>query len=176
MRIGIVVAGVVVIVIGAVLLFVPVVNQGTQTVTVTAPEVFQVSGFSITGGIPVSISWTSSVSVEVLAAACSSSCNTGSINSLSGLVLQSGTSGSFTLNQPNGGEVVLGVVTTGGTSGSATFTIKTALTTVGSILLILGIIILIVGAVLRSRPKATAMPPAPMPVEPAPEMTDAPNP
>ena len=170
MRIGIVVAGVVLIVIGAVLLFVPITDQGTQTVTSSAPEVLQVSGFSITGSIPVSISWTSSSAVEVLAAACSSSCDTGNINAISGLTIQSGTSGSFTLNQPNGGEIVLGVITTGGSSASATFTVKTALSLVGTILLLVGIVILIVGAVLRSRPKAEAMPPAP--VEPAEATTE----
>lgn len=59
MRMAIVVVGIVLLLIGAVLLFVPVVNQQSQTVntaSATPFDEFSVSGFSITGSIPVSIS------------------------------------------------------------------------------------------------------------------------
>ena len=171
MRGGIVIVGIVLIVIGAVLLFVPVAGQGSQTVnsgSSTPFEVISVSGFSITGSIPVSISWTSTGPAEVVAASCTASCDTsGGVSALAGVVIQSGTSGSFTIGQPNGGEVVYGVISTGGSSSvNATFSVTTALTTVGSVLLIVGIVILIIGAVLRSKSKMAAMPP-PQPATPA---------
>jgi uncharacterized membrane protein len=176
MRAGVVVVGIVLVVIGAVLMFVPVVGQGSQKVdssSSTPYDVFSVSGFSLTGSIPVSVAWTSTAAVTIVAAACSASCNTGDVSGISGLTEQTGTSGSFTLNQPDGGEVLVGVVSSGsGSPATATFSITTALTTVGSILLVLGIVILIVGVVLRSKSKAASMPPA----EPAGQMADAPNP
>lgn len=180
MRGGVVVLGIVLIVIGAVLLFVPVAGQGSQKVdsgSSTPFEVISVSGFSITGSIPVSISWTSDGPAEVVAAACTASCDTsGGVSALTGVVLQTGTSGSFTINQPNGGELAYGVVSTGGGSSvNATFTLTTALTTVGSALLIVGIVVLIIGAVLRSKSKMAALPPA-QPATPAGEPMTPGNP
>jgi uncharacterized membrane protein len=172
MRIGIVVVGVVLLLIGAVLLFVPVVPQANQTVDTSSqlPFIaFQVSGYSLTGSIPISVSWTSPTAVEVFAAVCSGTCSNSSVgSSVSGVTLQSGTSGSFTLNQPNGGTVGIGALNSGGSGSSAptvTFSIKTALSTLGTLLLIVGILLLILGVVLKSK-KAPAMAPAPMPAAP----------
>jgi hypothetical protein len=175
---GIVVAGIVLLVIGAVLLFVPLVPQADQTIKSNSSlpvSVFSVSGFSITGSIPVSVSWTSNASVIVVGAAGGNIANS-NISSVSGIVTQTGTSGSFTLNQPDGGEVVLGVLGGSGFGGSGsnatvTFHVSTALTTVGSILLIVGILILIVGLVLKSKSAKMATPAAgqwtPPPTPPA---------
>ena len=158
MRMGIVVVGIVLLVIGAVLLFIPISGQGTQTVSGSAPSAFSVSGFSITGSIPVKMAWTSSSTITIAAVACSGTC--GSLATLSGLAIQTGTSGTITLNQPDGGQVLIGIFNSSGSGGgSAQVTITTALTTVGSILLIVGILILIVGVVLKSKSKAMAAPP-----------------
>ncbi|MFI5414458.1 MAG: hypothetical protein ACHQ16_02170, partial [Candidatus Lutacidiplasmatales archaeon] len=175
---GIVVAGIVLLVIGAVLLFVPLVPQADQTIRSNSSlpvAAFSVSGFSVTGSIPVSVSWTANASVTVIAAAGGTVANA-NISSVSGLVTQTGTSGSFTLSQPDGGEVVLGVFggsAFGGSGSNATVTfhVTTALTTVGSILLIVGILILIVGLVLKSKSAKMAAPAAsqwtPPPPQPA---------
>jgi uncharacterized membrane protein len=176
---GVVVVGVVLLILGAVLMFVPIVPQSAQKVSSgsTLPAViFSVSGFSVTGSIPVSVSWSSTGPVEVAAATCSGSCASANASAASGVVLQSGTSGSFTLNQPNGGQVVLVAVSTNSSSPTTTtFNVTTALSTVGSILLILGIVLLIVGVVVKSKSKA-----APMPMSPAADqstgMTDSPPP
>lgn len=166
MRVGIVVAGIVLVIVGAVLLFVPVVAQGSHTLDQSSANsfyLFSVSGFSITGSIPVSISWSSPSTVVMIAAACSATCDTGNLAGLS-LATGTGTSGTLTVNQPNGGEVVVGFEPTSGGSSNATATVNvtTALTTVGSILLIVGILILIVGVVLRSKSKMAPMAPPPM--------------
>ena len=166
MRTILVIVGAVVLVVGAVLLFVPIVPQASQKVSSNSasPYVFMsVSGFSLTGTIPVAVSWSANATVTVVAAACTSACNT--ISGLSSLTIQSGRSGSFTLNQPDGGEVIFGIANSS-SPASATFNVTTATTTVGSILLIVGIVILIVGVVLKSKGKA--MPAAqPMPAPPA---------
>jgi hypothetical protein len=168
MRGGIVVAGIIVLAIGLVLVFVPLAPQGSSKVnsSSTQPfEVLSVSGFSLTGSIPVSVSWSSEAIVLVAGASCSSSCETGSIQSLGGVAIQTGTSGSFTLNQPDGGEIVLEAIPVSGNSSSGattTFNVTTAMTTVGSAVAIVGIVIVLVGIVLRSKRKAPA-PTAPMP-------------
>lgn len=151
MRLGIVVTGLVILVIGAVLMFVPLVPQASQTTTGSAPfAVLSVSGFSITGSIPVAISWSAPTTVIVAAAACSH-CSS-NVSTVSGVILQTGTSGSFTLDQPNGGEIAFAAVnSTGGPSPTVTYKITTALSTVGSVLLIVGIIVLIIGVVLKSK-------------------------
>lgn len=165
MRIGLVVAGVIVIIVGAVLLFVPVVPQASETVQSNSSAPYylgSISGFSLTGSIPISVSWTSTSSVEVIAAAvsCSGSGCT-NVSQISGTTAESGTSGSFTLNQPDGGSIIMGIASvTGGGTANATFKITTAITTVGSILVIVGILLLIVGLVLKSKRPAPIEAPA----------------
>lgn len=167
MRMAIVVVGIVLAVIGAVLLFVPVVPQANQTVqsgSSTPYVLFSVTGFSITGSIPVSMSWSSPTSVTILAAACSAHCSA-NVSQISGITSQTGTSGSFTLSQPDGGEVIFGVLSfnTSGSAPTVTLKTSTALTTVGSILLIVGIIVLILGVVVKSKKaKMAAASSAPM--------------
>lgn len=162
MRVGIVVVGVVLLVIGAVLLFVPLAPQPAQKLdqsSTTAPYAFTVSGFSITGSMPVSVSWTSNTSVLLVAVSCSGSCASANVSTLSGAVIQTGTSGSFTLSVPDGGTVEIAVGSVTGSPSSTTVNVTTAETTIGSILLIVGILLLIVGLVLRrksSKPMAAA--------------------
>ncbi|MCI4369927.1 MAG: hypothetical protein L3J81_01195 [Thermoplasmata archaeon] len=161
MRPVIVVVGIVLLIVGAVLLFEPVVPQANQTITSQSSppiDIESVSGYSVTGAIAVHIAWTSVEPVTVVAATCSANCNTTS--TASGVTLQSGTSGSFTLNQPNGGEIAFGALNlTSGKGGNATFTISTALATVGTLLVVVGILLVIAGIILKSdqaRAKAAA--------------------
>jgi uncharacterized membrane protein len=178
MRPVLVVVGIVLLIVGAVLLFEPVVPQANQTITSSSNPPFvveSVSGYSLTGSIAVHISWTASSPVEVIAAACAANCNANS--SASGATLQSGTSGSFTLNQPNGGEIAFGAFnSTSFKGGNATFTISTALATVGTLLLVVGIIVFLAGLVLKSdKAKAAAAKP-PMMATPPTDVSSAPPP
>jgi len=167
--------GLVAIVIGLVLVLVPLVGQGSQTVvystsnTKTLPYYeAAVSGFSLTGTIPIAVSWTANTSapVQVVAAACTASCN-GNIDDLSDLTNQTGTSGSFTLDQPNGGSIIFGILTTtGGNDASVTFKVTSALSTVGTALVVVGVLLLVIGLVLRS-PRSEA-PDAPEAAAPLP--------
>jgi hypothetical protein len=175
MRPGLLVAGIVVLVIGVALLLVPVIPQTSETVRSTSNTPYyegSVSGYSLTGTTVVSVTWStnSSVAVTVLAAACSGGCT--NISQVSGVTSENGTTGSFTLNQPNGGSVLMGEVYGGPTPVSVTFKITTSLGTVGTILVVLGILLLIAGAVLgrRAKPAATTTPPA------APAVTESPPP
>jgi uncharacterized membrane protein len=175
MRIGWVVVGVVVILIGAALLFVPLEPQANQTAdssSSTPYYVASVSGFSLTGSIPIAVSWTTngSTPVDVVAAACSGTCQ--SISQVSGITSQNGTSGSFALNQPDGGSVLMGVVYSGHPGVTVTFKITTALTTIGTILVVVGILLLIVGLVLRKKSGAA---PAAAPATPTSETTNPPR-
>ena len=185
MRMGIVVAGIVLLIIGAVLLFVPIVQQPDQTVDTSGSSfpfgAVQIAGFSLTGSIPVSVTWSSPSAVTVFAATCSSGCaSASSASSIGGIAIQTGTGGTFTLSQPNGGYLVYGALNTSGGGGAGptvTFKITTALSTIGSVVLVLGILLLIVGLVLKSKSaKTKAMPPAPAPADmSASGGTDAPS-
>ncbi len=160
MRIGFVVVGVVLIILAAVLMFVPIVTVASQTITPTQPYEANVTGYSITGSIPGSISWSSSSDVEIDVATCSSvsSANacSGSVNALTP---QNGTSGTFTFNVPTGGAVAVALVG----AGSASITVKLAQSTVGLILLVVGILLLLIGLVLKRSGSKTA----PVMAEPA---------
>jgi uncharacterized membrane protein len=159
-RIGFVVVGVVLIILAAVLMFVPIVTVASQTITPTQPYEANVTGYSITGSIPGSISWSSSSDVEIDVATCSSvsSANacSGSVNALTP---QNGTSGTFTFNVPTGGAVAVALVG----AGSASITVKLAQSTVGLILLVVGILLLLIGLVLKRSGSKTA----PVMAEPA---------
>ncbi|MCI4336110.1 MAG: hypothetical protein L3K17_02805 [Thermoplasmata archaeon] len=161
MRAGIVVVGVVLLVIGAALLFVPLSPQPAQTLTQsseTTPAGFTIAGFSITGNIPITVTWSSNTTVLIVAVACSGTCANENLSTLSG-VTQTGTSGTFSLNVPTGGQVWIAAGSLAGAPSSTTVNVKTALTTVGSLLLILGVLLLLVGLVLKSKSKAMRAPP-----------------
>jgi hypothetical protein len=170
MRWSWVLVGVAAIVIGAALLFVAVVPQGEQTVTYSTSNSTtlpyyeaSITGYSLTGTIVILVSWTAaqSADVQVVAAACSAACN-GDINRYSDLTNQTGTSGSFTLDQPNGGSIIFGILSTAnGSDASVTFKVTTALSTVGSALVVVGVILVVVGVVLRSGPRRAVAPTQP---------------
>lgn len=155
-------AGGVILVVGTVLLLVPVTPQPTETVR--SQYVGSVSGFSLIGKIAVFVTWTSAGAVQIGAAACPSTC-TLSDYGRSGAVRQYGTSGSFSLNQPDGGSIIMGNVgptpqIVGLSGPNITFHITTAPTTVGTGAVVVGGAVLILGLVLRSTSYARPAPPA----------------
>ncbi len=171
MRIGLVIVGLVLIILGAVLLFVPLEPQTNQVVSTSSDTPYYegtVSGFSLTGSIPISVSWNASATVQVIAGACTATCTNES--QVSSITTETGMSGSFTLSQPNGGSILMGAIgPLGGSPASVTFKITTALTTVGTILVPVGIIVLILGVVLKSqKQKMAAMAPPASPPTPPP--------
>ncbi|MCI4327187.1 MAG: hypothetical protein L3K16_06100 [Thermoplasmata archaeon] len=166
MRPVIVVVGIVLLIVGAVLMVEPVVPQSNQTISSNSalPYVVEsVSGYSLTQTIAVHISWTAPATVTVVGGACTASCNSSS--SASDLTIQSGTSGSFTLNQPNGGEILFGAIngstfSQGSGAANATFMVTTAFATVGTLLVVVGILLVIAGLVMKSDKARAAVQPA----------------
>jgi hypothetical protein len=160
------IVGIVVIIIGAVLLFVPIVPTQSQKVTPSNPDIFNVTAaFSITGQIQLALTWSASGSIEFAVASCNhldlTATNFSHICQGPKVIgFQNGTSGSFSWSSKLGATVFAGIVTQNGSSGpSASVDVKGSSPVLGSILLIVGIILLIVGAVApRRRP---AMAPAP---------------
>ena len=165
--------GIVLLVVGAGLLFVPIVPQGSHTETVVLLSAdngwYQlsenVSGFSVTGVGPVSVSWTSSALVDVDAATCSGYC--GNVDQVASVMqVEIGTQGSFYLNQPNGGSIFVAWAqqTFAPASVNITFSIWTDLTIAGPIVLTSGSILLILGIVpgpkdrLEIAPSASSFP------------------
>jgi hypothetical protein len=149
--------GIVLVIVGAVLLFVPVYPQSDQTIPTShdgiGEEQFNISGFSITGSVPVAVSWTSEATVTVYGAVCNFYC--GLTHFGSPYLMQNGTSGSFSLNPKSGEGVYLWAVR--GNVTNVTFKVTTALTTAGLTLLALGGLVMILGALLKSsRAKSAA--------------------
>jgi hypothetical protein len=182
MRTGTVIVGVVLILIGAVLMFYPLVPssstfQSTYYLSCGSSSagaclnytVFDASP-ALFGGTMAKLSWTSSSAIEFLALTCSGQVTTSDIshdtaaqlNSACGTnqTVSSGgspsTSGSYTFTIPSSGTLIFaaGSITTPGPSVSVTLTYTEPLA--GAALLIIGVIVLIVGAVRKSaKPKPT---------------------
>jgi hypothetical protein len=155
MRPLIALAGGLIAAIGVVLLFLPVVPQPSAVVpAATGPPTYDVGkipGASLSGVIPITITWTSTTFVTIIGGVCANPCTQNS--SLSDVTVQQGTKGSFTVNQPVDGSTFVGANTTGNTSGTVTFKLTSALTTAASLLIVAGIIVVLVG-VLLGRPKS----------------------
>ncbi len=168
MRLGVLAIGVVALALGIVLLLVPVLSQPARSVPAPsgAPtfSVAAVPGSSLTGTIPVTVSWSADTAVRVIVGVCGGNCT--STSELSEVTLQSGMAGSISLNQPVGGRVFLGANASGARAGSVSFRLTTALTTYGSLLIIGGAILLLIGLVLRRRSRPVE--PAAGPTGPAP--------
>jgi len=155
-RLAIVVLGVVLAVVGAGLLLAPVSPRPDQTVREGLSIAFSVQGFSLTGSIPVAVSWASTLNatITVYGLACSTTCTSNNVQGQ--FASQTGKSGSFLLDQPIGGTVLIYEVTKVGQLGNVTVKTATALPTEGSILVIVGIVVLTVGMVLRPKKQAMA--------------------
>jgi hypothetical protein len=172
MRRWILFPGIAAVAIGLVLVFVPVVAQPTEIVPADrgAPTYYRadVTGFSITGVLPILITWTASTTVTLVAGACTSACT--NFTDISDLTLQEGTGGHFTLDQPVDGSIFVGANASGSVNGSVTIHPETTISAAGSILLVGGIIAVLVGLFLRPRPGSPA--PSPDDGTPAAESTD----
>ena len=169
--------------IGPILLFVPLVPEGTPTVSyvVTGGHAnftyyrANVSGISLTGEIVIAVSWSSNTSfpVQVVAAACSASC-ADNFDQLTDVTNQNGTHGRFTLDQPNGGSIAMGILSTEqGSAASVTFTVTATLSTVGSALVIGWILLVAIGVIRRPIPRAETS--APSWEAPPPGVNDGPR-
>jgi len=157
--------GAVLIVVGVVLLYVPFVPQKSITVPASQGppdyEVGTVPGSSLTGKIPVAFAWTSSVTVTVYGGTCSNPCS--NYSELSGIVVQTGTSGTFTVQQPVGGTIFVGANTSTGPAGSVSVKVTTAFSTLGSLFVIGGVALALVGLVIRPKRATSALGEAPPP-------------
>jgi uncharacterized membrane protein len=150
MRPVLVVVGIALVVIGVILAFVPLAPQGNETIgsrSLPPYDVAQASGYSLTGTITVLIQWTASAPATVGAVACAGTCHL-NWTTVNNVTTESGTSGSFTLHQPDGGEIAFGVSSLSNTN--VTFSVTTALTTVGAILVVAGVLLAVVGLVLST--------------------------
>jgi len=163
--------GIIVTILGAILSFVPLAPQPAGSLRTDSSSAFyalQAGGFSLTGGIPTTVSWSASESVQIVAytepgPVCTmsgySSPNGGGYNVPgSTAATDSGTSGSFTFEQPESGCMVLAVnLPTGSGPVNVTYHVTTAETTFGTLVLVPGIVLVIAGVVLRKNEKGPAV-------------------
>lgn len=159
MRAGLVVVGVVVLIVGAALLFVPILPQANATVTYErAGYEANITGFSLTGSIAGTLAWNANQTVEFVFVSCPTGpCSSGA----STIETQNGTSGSISFSVPSGGEVGARIVA-GPPGASATVKLTLSEPTWGSILVVAGVVILLAGLLLRRKPS-----PAPVGASPS---------
>lgn len=154
--------------------FVPLASQPVNPISASGStpfEIFSVGGFSISGSIPVLISWSASSPVTFVAATCPNACRNVNVNELKGITELSGTSGSFTLEQPNGGGIVLVALNQYGGSPVVSLSVFTGLATEAAVCLFVGIAVCILGVVWRPKGRPVRAPesfPAPLSPETAP--------
>jgi uncharacterized membrane protein len=164
MRVGFVVVGVVLILLAAVLMFVPLFTVSSETVPYDQVYTANVTGFSITGTIAGTLTWSTSSAVDFFFFTCSAVTNdhcSGTNTSTN----QSGTGGTFTFNVKPGGAIGGGFIMG---APSASVTVKLAQDTIGLILLILGILLLLIGAATKRKMKSAPSTPPPTPTSPPP--------
>jgi uncharacterized membrane protein len=165
MRIGLVIVGVVLVVLGAVLLFVPVLPMQSQAVSSSSPDVFNITtAFSPTGNVQLALTWSASSSVEFLVLTCTGiNVNGGSFSSicqgLSVIGFQNGTSGSYNFAAKDGSTVLAGIASRSSSTG--TVNVSGSSPVLATILLVVGLILLVVGVILKKKVKAPKSSPAP---------------
>lgn len=172
MRFLLVVIGVAVMVIGAVLLVIPTIPQPSVNISAASNtsgyQAFSTNAFSLTYQQPISGDWTSNTSVLFEVFVCSSGCSTPNASVVASVV-QTGTSGSFALDVPEGAIVQFTMIGASGTAAHGTVDFSTALTLPGSIALLAGVALIILGFFLRAPRKmapGARPPPRPRPTTP----------
>ena len=157
MRAGLVIVGVVLIAVGATLGFVPFIPQASQTVTDGRTAFTEnLTGYSPTGSIAGSLSWSSNQSIEVVFSSCPASCVSGSIHSQT----ESGLGGTFSFSFPVGTRIGA-LIATGPPDSTATVKVTLAEPTYGTLLIIAGFVVVVAGVLLGRKP-------SPVPAEGAP--------
>ena len=154
-------------VLGGIIAFVPLFPQPSSQLTGAAPDSgYNVSSaFSLTGRVPVQVTWTSNVPVQIAILTCSSVKLNLSSNSLASicqdftLVVQNGTSGSMVLQVKPGGTVLIGLGSSPPSQSTpsngsfatrtATINVRLAQPMLGTLLLVVGGPVLVAGALMR---------------------------
>jgi hypothetical protein len=158
MRPLILIVGIIIIIGGVVLLEEPLSQSGSKTITPTTPAHFHITErVPIQSSQPVTLSWSSNTSVNLVLLTCSS-INTSApewMQCAGGSNLtETGSSGSATTNVPVGG--YLWVVVLGPSTESASVHVTTTLSTEAIGLFGLGALVVIVGLLLRRGKKPVA--------------------
>jgi uncharacterized membrane protein len=176
-RAGFLIAGAIVIVLGLVLAFVPLLPAVSQSIPANTPRStalqgyeWNITGFSFTGKFALSLSWTSNQAVRTLIEVCSNGGFNGYFVCVGGGTPSwpgngSGTSGSDSFSVVTNTTVLIAMYGANGSQGYVTG--HAADSNVGLILLVVGIILLILGIVLKRKKKAEAVPPPAEPVKPS---------
>jgi len=156
--------GAIVVAGGAILLYVPVISQDLAPISaVPGPPAYdlgRIDGTSPTGYVYVAVRWTATAGVLVIGGACSGTCT--SYSELSGITVQRGTSGSFTIDQPIGGEFFIGANTTSESTAVVSVEITSTFSTLATILVPIGVVVGLAGVLLGRKGAA------PMTSRPAP--------
>ncbi|MDE1878941.1 MAG: hypothetical protein KGI89_00185 [Euryarchaeota archaeon] len=184
MRKGLVIVGVVLLALGAVLMFVPLIPS-TISSTASNPSanggmigynIYQ-SSFSLTGGTTGKFSFSSPSPVDIAVITCSRAVTTSQLQQattsaqfnaacgtnttygttqVGGFSFSNGTSGSFSVTIPSGGTLIWFALS--GQNSPPTVTVTTTYTSplLGLVLLVIGVLLLLLGVALKSKKQKQA--------------------
>lgn len=185
MRAGLVVVGIILLILGAVLWFVPLIpssdNFSASTPDCpTAPDcTFAYNIYTASSLVPTyaKLSWSSPETVTFVAFTCTNSVSSDQLDSANTSAElravcgtnatvgnTTGTSGSYSFTIPAGGSLVFLALTGSSTPPNVTSTLTGTEPFLGLILVVLGVIVLILGLVLKSRRQKAAANPALAPI------------
>ena len=181
MRIGILVAGAILLVLALVLTFVPFIQTASRDVRSNAPSstsfqsyIVNETGFSLVGKIGLSVSWTANAPVRTVMEICSNGGFSGPFLCVGGGTPSwpgngSGTSGRASFSVVTNTSVLIAMYSTNATTGHVN--VYGSSSNLGLIVLVIGIILLILGIVLKRRKKSQ---PTSAPAEPTTPSTPRP--
>lgn len=155
MRIGFVIVGIVIVLLGVLLLFEPIVPLQSQTVTSANPDIFTVAAFvSPTGNVQLTVTWSSTTSITFAVYTCTSvnlpaSNVSTACRGVATIGSETGTSGTFHFPVKSGSSVIAGIFSQ--KSGTASVTVTGSSPLLATFLLVVGLVLVVVGGVLKKK-------------------------
>ncbi len=187
MRTGLVVVGLILLILGAVLLFIPILPGNTNFSAVSPTQcvsqatcqvsynIYEASP-SLLGGTSAKFTWSSPSTIFFHAVTCtnavsgsqlSSATTTAQFNAACGtsnvIANTTGTGGTYTFTIPSGGSFVFFGISAGTSSVTGSSTLTATEPLLGLVILVVGLLLLIVGAATTSKKKKAARSAPPQP-------------
>jgi uncharacterized membrane protein len=180
MRIGLVIIGIVLLLLGAVLMFVPVLKSDANSTAISYSQcgssptctvsynIYDASP-GVIGGTSAKLTWTSPSNVLFFAVTCTNAVTSAQLQSVATpaqlskdcgtnatVANQTGTSGTSSFTIPSGGSLVYFAISLNNQEPVVNSSLTTTSPLLGFVLLVVGILLLILGAALKSKKQKQA--------------------
>ncbi|MCI4351083.1 MAG: hypothetical protein L3K15_06185 [Thermoplasmata archaeon] len=165
MRIGLVIVGIAIVLLGLVPLFEPIVPLQSQSVTSANPDIFTVAAVvSPTGNVQLTVTWSSTTSTTFAVYTCTSvnlpasNVSTACQGPMT-IGSETGTSGTFHFPVKLGSSVIAGIFSQ--KPGTASVTVTGSSPLLATVLLVVGLVLVLIGGILKKKAATQSEPPTP---------------